>query len=219
MNPAGTIQPASLALGATAGWAGKRPLDVVLSLVLIVLLLPMLVLVGMVVLLTSRGPLLFSQRRVGLGGREFPILKFRTMVPEAEERLSADPELRSAYVNGDFKIPNAVDPRVTRVGRVLRALSLDELPQLFNVLAGHMSLVGPRPIVPAELDLYGDWRDAYLSVRPGLTGLWQISGRNEIKFPQRAELDAEYAQRCSPALDLLVLLRTPGAVVRCRGSE
>ena len=219
MNPAGTIQPASLPLCTTPGWTGKRALDVALALALIVLLLPMFVLVGMAVLITSRGPMLFTQRRVGLGGREFPILKFRTMVPEAEERLSADPELRSVYVNGDFKIPNAVDPRVTPVGRVLRALSLDELPQLFNVLAGHMSLVGPRPIVPAELDLYGDCRDAYLSVRPGLTGLWQVSGRNEIKFPQRAALDAEYAQRCSPAVDLLVLLRTPGAVVRCRGSE
>lgn len=219
MNPAGTLQPRNVSQRLSIGWAGKRALDVALSSLLVVLLLPVLTLIGLAVLLTSRGPVIFRQRRLGLGGREFPILKFRTMVRGAEEQLLADPALRTAYVRGDFKLPNARDPRVTRVGRVLRATSLDELPQLFNVLAGHMSLVGPRPIVPAELALYGDWRHAYLSVRPGLTGLWQISGRNQIKFPHRAEIDAEYVRRCSAAIDLQVLLRTPGAVVRCRGSE
>ncbi|MGH9163899.1 MAG: sugar transferase, partial [Acidimicrobiales bacterium] len=116
-----------------------------------------------------------------------------------------------------FKLSNRSDPRVTGVGRVLRASSLDELPQLFNVLAGQMSLVGPRPVVPAELSLYGQHDAAYLALRPGVTGLWQVSGRNVIRFPQRAEMDADYGRRCSPSLDLRILVSTPLAVFTRRG--
>lgn len=198
-------------------WVGKRALDIVLSLVLLLVLGPLFVALALAVKLSSPGPVLFTQQRVGRGGLRFNVLKFRTMVCTAEECLATTPALHSLYLASDFKLANSLDPRTTSVGRFLRRSSLDELPQFFNVLAGHMSLVGPRPVVPGELPLYGrhDW--AYLALRPGLTGLWQVSGRNVIRFPQRAEMDAEYVRRCGPGLDLRILASTPYAVLSQRG--
>ena len=198
-------------------WAGKRMLDLVVSLLLLVLLTPLFVALGIAVVLTSPGPMLFRQQRVGRGGRTFDVLKFRTMTTGSEEVLAATPALLGQYMDSDFKIPNRCDPRVTRVGRVLRQSSLDELPQLLNVLKGEMSLVGPRPVRPAELSLYGEHDSAYLALRPGVTGLWQVSGRNSIRFPERAEIDADYRNRCGPALDLRILAATPVAVITRRG--
>ena len=198
-------------------WPGKRVLDMCVSLLLLLVLAPLLVALALAVKASSPGPVLFRHRRVGRAGRTFDVLKFRTMEAGAERRLATTPALLALYVGGDFKLANGADPRVTRLGRFLRASSLDELPQLVNVLAGDMSLVGPRPVVPGELSLYGEHHHAYLAQRPGLTGLWQVSGRNVIRFPQRAELDAEYGRRCSAALDLKILASTPLAVLTRRG--
>jgi exopolysaccharide production protein ExoY len=202
-----------------AGWPGKRMLDVAGALVLLVLLAPVMLLAALAVKLSSPGPVFFRQPRIGRGGREFPIIKFRTMCKDAEERLQHDSGLRGLYFNGDHKIPCRLDPRVTPVGRVFRTWSIDELPQLFNVIAGHMSLVGPRPVELSQVGSYAERMDAYLSMRPGLTGIWQTSGRSGIPFPARAELDAWYQERCTLWLDLKILAKTPLSVLRREGSD
>ncbi|HEY8544729.1 MAG TPA: sugar transferase [Acidimicrobiales bacterium] len=196
----------------------KRALD----LVLVILALPIVVVLGLViaalVVATSGGPALFVHERVGLGGRRFGMLKFRTMQPDADAQLRADPKLWQQYVDNDFKLPPSMDNRVTPVGRFLRRSSLDELPQLLNVLRGEMSLVGPRPIVPTELACYGDHEDAYLAVRPGLTGAWQVNGRSGVGYPARVEFDREYIEKWSFWLDVKILVKTPLAVVTSRGA-
>lgn len=207
--------------GTTAtDWIGKRALDVVLSLVLLVVTAPLFVIAALLVKLTSPGPVLFRQRRVGRGGREFSILKFRTMHADSELRLKADPELYALFVSSGHKVACERDPRVTRVGRMLRRVSLDELPQLLNVLAGDMSLVGPRPVERSQLerDYVGyDW--AYTALRPGLTGLWQVSGRSTVQFPERAKLDAHYLQSIGPWTDAKIMLRTPIVVITGLGAD
>jgi exopolysaccharide production protein ExoY len=205
--------------GGTGGHSAKRVFDFVAALVLIILLAPLLLLIALAVKATSRGPAQFRQLRVGRGGREFRIRKFRTMSVDAEKLLDLEPRLRQLYENHDHKLPVALDPRVTAVGRILRRTSLDELPQLLNVLRGDMSLVGPRPVRPGELACYGHLAPAYLALRPGLTGLWQVSGRSEVKFPARAELDAEYALRRCLRTDLGILIVTPWAVACGRGAD
>ncbi len=211
------------ALAATSrgvGWAGKRAVDVVLSLVLLVLTLPLFLLLAFVIKLTSPGPVLFRQRRVGQGGADFPMLKFRTMQADSEERLRTDPDLHERFLQGSHKIPSRLDPRVTAVGRVLRRLSLDELPQLLNVLLGHMSIVGPRPVERTQLVRdYGAYESSYLALRPGVTGLWQVSGRSRVQFPERAHLDCRYLERCGPWTDAKIILRTPRAVVTGLGAD
>jgi exopolysaccharide production protein ExoY len=196
----------------------KRAVDIVI----VLLVLPAVVLVGAVVTLlvvtTSRGPILFSQERVGLGGRRFKMYKFRTMRPDAEGHLQQDTALWDEYVRNGYKIPAELDRRITKVGRFLRRSSLDELPQVFNVLLGTMSLVGPRPIVPRELDNYGPHRGAYLSVRPGITGAWQVNGRSDVTYPERVEFDRQYIESWSLGRDLSILVRTPKAVITARGA-
>ena len=202
------------------GWAGKRVLDVVVSLVLLLLTLPLFLLVGAVIKLTSPGPVFFRQRRVGKDGHDFPMVKFRTMHPDSEARLRCDPDLHARFLEGGHKIPSRLDPRVTAVGRVLRRLSLDELPQLLNVLSGHMSIVGPRPVERSQLERdYGAYQPTYLALRPGLTGLWQVSGRSRVQFPERAQLDQRYLQSSSPWTDVKIILRTPRAVVTGLGAD
>ena len=185
-----------------------------LSAAAILLTLPVLLALALAVRLGSPGPALFRQGRLGLGGRRFEVLKFRTMCRDAEAALSEHPGLREAYLEHGYKLPSAADPRVTRLGRLLRRTSLDELPQLFNVLRGEMSLVGPRPVVPEEIVEYGADADVVLSVKPGITGLWQVSGRNDVGYPRRARLDVAYVTNWSLLLDLRVLSRTPAAVLR-----
>lgn len=202
------------------GWRGKRALDLVLALVLLLVTLPVFLVVALVIKLTSPGPVFFRQRRVGRGGRDFPMLKFRTMHRDSEEQLRSNPALRELFLAGGHKIPCDLDPRVTAVGRVLRRLSLDELPQLLNVLSGHMSLVGPRPVERSQLERDYHTRDGvYTALRPGLTGLWQVSGRSRIHFPERAELDGEYLRTCGPWTDAKILLRTPRAVITGLGAD
>jgi lipopolysaccharide/colanic/teichoic acid biosynthesis glycosyltransferase len=182
------------------------------------ILLPLGAFIALLVLVTSRGPVLFGQERVGLGGTSFKMYKFRTMHREAERVLQQDPRLWDEYVKGGFKIPAELDRRITPVGRVLRRSSLDELPQILNVLFGTMSLVGPRPVVPAEIESYGDQREVYLSVRPGITGAWQVNGRSHVGFPERAQVDAQYVRSWSLWLDVKILAKTPFAVVSARGA-
>ena len=181
----------------------------------LVLLAPVLLAVALAVRLDSRGPVLFSQMRIGRGGRPFTFYKFRSMVVDAERQRAALETCNEA--DGPiFKIRN--DPRVTTVGRFIRRYSLDELPQLFNILRGEMSLVGPRPIVAAEVRRYGRHFVDYCSVRPGMTGIWQISGRNDIGYRRRVAMDCLMARRMSPRLYAEVLIGTARCVVTRQGA-
>lgn len=201
-----------------ARWT-KRCFDVTVATILLLVLAPLLLLVALAVKLHDGGPVLFRQHRLGRGGRQFRIAKFRTMVVDAEARLLANPDLYARYINNDFKLDLTEDVRVSRLGRFLRASSLDELPQLLNVFCGHMSLVGPRPIVQLELQEYTSRgaAQAYLNTRPGLTGLWQVSGRNRLGYDARVRLDLMYVATSSLANDVKILLRTPAAVLRRDG--
>lgn len=197
----------------------KRGFDLMLSAASLVVLSPALVLVTMLVKLDSKGPAFFGHTRVGRGGKRFTCYKFRTMVPGAqdmlEDLLKNDQQARMQW-HKDFKLKN--DPRVTRVGRFLRKTSLDELPQIWNVLKGEMSFIGPRPIVPEEVDRYGRKARYLFRVPPGITGLWQVSGRNDIDYGERVLLDEYYAKNWSLWLDVEILLRTVGAVFRRDGA-
>jgi lipopolysaccharide/colanic/teichoic acid biosynthesis glycosyltransferase len=209
---------------ASGGWPALRPyakraIDVAGSLILLLLASPIFLLL-LVAARLEGGPAVYVHRRIGRGHVPFGCLKFRTMVVGADrvlaDLLARDPEARAEW-EATWKLKS--DPRVTRLGSVLRATSLDELPQLLNVLRGDMSLVGPRPVVQAELDtLYGPAAVLYLSVRPGLTGPWQVSGRSDADYQGRVALDSAYVRHPSLRTDLRILLRTVGAVLRRRGA-
>jgi lipopolysaccharide/colanic/teichoic acid biosynthesis glycosyltransferase len=196
--------------------AARRCVDLLLSLALLVLLLPLMLVVALLVKLDSPGPVFFRQRRLGRDKQPFTVIKFRTMFEGAPPRLHQEyiAGLANGRVNGDGLKKLSADPRVTRVGRVLRRLSLDELPQLLNVLAGSMSLIGPRPALEYELEHYQPRHYARFEVRPGITGLWQVSGRNSLGFMEMLDLDVEYATNGTLSTDLRILVRTPGAAVR-----
>ena len=193
----------------------KRALDICVALVLLVMALPVLLVVAVFVKLTSRGPVFFAHRRLGHNGNEFDCLKFRTMIADAEERLKRDANLRQQFEE-KFKLDD--DPRITPLGRFLRRTSLDELPQLLHVLTGEMSLVGPRPIVQNELSKYSIYANKLLSVKPGLSGLWQVCGRSDTTYPQRVMMDMHYIDHRSFTLDLQLLLLTATAVVKKTGA-
>ena len=192
----------------------KGGFDRLLALVLTVLLLPVLVAVAVVVRLSGPGPVLFKQRRIGLDGEPFTCYKFRTMVVDAEARLEA----LTTSDDGPILFKMTDDPRVTRAGKTLRRYSLDELPQLLNVLTGDMSLVGPRPQVQNEVDLYSSAYRRRLLVKPGLTGLWQVSGRSDLSYDESERLDLYYVENWSLATDLMILWRTFRAVVKSSGA-
>jgi lipopolysaccharide/colanic/teichoic acid biosynthesis glycosyltransferase len=198
---------------------GKRAMDIVVATALLVLTAPLFLLIALIVR-RDGGPILFSQRRVGTGGRIFEVQKFRSMAVDAEERLLADPDLHARYIANGFKLPADEDPRITRWGRFLRASSLDELPQLVSVLRGDMTMVGPRPIVEPELVEYRsrDAEDAYLSARPGLTGLWQVNGRSLVDYDQRVELDLRYLAERTVLCDLRILAKTVVVVLGRAGA-
>jgi lipopolysaccharide/colanic/teichoic acid biosynthesis glycosyltransferase len=190
-------------------------MDLTISAALLILIWPVLASCGLAIKLDSRGPIWFTQWRTGKGGRRFQMYKLRTMVSNAEE-LKAQYMHLNELSHPDFKITN--DPRITRVGRFLRKTSLDELPQLFNVLKGEMSLVGPRP-TSFSASSYSLWHTARLVVKPGLTGLWQVSGRSELDFDDRLRLDIAYMRNQRLSLDLGLLLRTFGSVLNGRGAN
>jgi exopolysaccharide production protein ExoY len=196
----------------------KRAFDIVGALLLIVGFAPLLLLLAMIISLDG-GPALFRHRRIGAGGRSFKCWKFRSMVVDAEaalaQTLATDPLARREWAR-DFKLRN--DPRITPLGQFLRKSSLDELPQLFNVIAGDMSLIGPRPIVTDEIGRYGAAFADYAACRPGLTGLWQVSGRNDIDYAERVAIDRRYARTWSFWGDIAILFRTVGVVLRHSGA-
>jgi lipopolysaccharide/colanic/teichoic acid biosynthesis glycosyltransferase len=176
--------------------------------------LPLLAILAALIVLESPGPFLFRHERVGYRGRKFKCLKLRTMRPDAEAVLRANRAMYDEYRQNHYKIPDDRDPRVTRIGRFLRSSSLDELPQLWNVLRGDMSLVGPRPVVEDELGEYGEDRDLMLSVRPGLTGAWAVGGRQSVGYPARCEMELRYVRHRSVLGDLQIILRTFAVIVR-----
>jgi Undecaprenyl-phosphate galactose phosphotransferase WbaP len=200
------------------GEAAKRLLDIVGALTLVLLLSPLLLVVGLA-LARDRGPIIYSHSRTGRHGRSFGCLKFRTMVPNAEqvlrELLHQNPELQREWMR-DQKLRD--DPRVTAIGRFLRRTSLDELPQLWNVLKGDMSLVGPRPVVREEWQRYGRHLDTFLAAKPGVTGLWQVMGRSNACYRRRVALDRYYVRKRSLTMDAYILLRTVKVVFLGRGA-
>lgn len=195
-------------------WA-KRCLDIVISAALLVLLSGVFAVIAVVIKLTSRGPAIYRQKRVGLGGKLFTFYKFRSMYDGADAELHA---VRHLNQTGGPTFKSKCDPRVTPVGRFLRKTSLDELPQLYNVLKGDMSLVGPRPPLPDEVREYADGHHRRLSVKPGITCLWQVGGRSDLSFDDQVALDLEYIRKRGLLLDLWILLRTIPAVLSGRGA-
>jgi lipopolysaccharide/colanic/teichoic acid biosynthesis glycosyltransferase len=194
-----------------------RAVDLTIAVMAIVFLAPLLIALALLICADGGAPV-FAHRRIGRDGRMFPCFKFRSMVKDAEARLVAilatDEQARREWAQ-DHKLRD--DPRVTRLGGFLRRSSLDELPQLFNVLRGEMSIVGPRPIVEAEIMRYGRRFRSYCAVRPGITGLWQVSGRNDVSYRRRVALDVLYARRRNPGLDIWIILRTIPAVLTRKG--
>jgi len=208
-------QAAPLIPARAADALARRALDFLLSgVALLALLIPFAV-VALLIRLDSPGPVLFIQRRVGKDGREFSVFKFRSMFMDAEQRLEI---LLGANERTGPVFKMRQDPRVTRVGRLLRRSSFDELPQLLNILRGEMSLVGPRPALPREVALYSPEQRLRLSVTPGLTGLWQVSGRANLTFEQSMELDLEYIRRQSFGLNVVLIARTVPAVLTAHGA-
>jgi lipopolysaccharide/colanic/teichoic acid biosynthesis glycosyltransferase len=194
----------------------KRLLDIVGACAGMAIAAPFLSILALLIRLEDGGPALHRRRVLGVDGQEFDALKLRTMRPDADAWLARHPDLLAAYQRN---VKLADDPRVTRIGRVLRKLSLDELPQLVNVLRGEMSLVGPRMIHPSEAARYGDFLPRRLTVKPGITGLWQVSGRQDLDYARRIELDREYLESCSLRLDLAILALTIPAVLLRRGAH
>lgn len=192
----------------------KRGMDLTGSVTLIVLLSPLFALIALLVILDDGLPFIYRRRVVGKDG-QFDAFKFRTMRRDADAVLNANPALRAEFER-NFKLKN--DPRITRMGSLLRKFSLDELPQLFNILTGEMSFVGPRMITAAELEKYGPYKAMLLRVKPGLTGYWQINGRQNVSYEERIRMDVHYLENWSLGLDLLILLRTPLKVLRREGA-
>jgi len=199
--------------------AAKRVLDLAIAIPLLIFVLPLMIGVAIAIKISDGGPVLFRHERFGRAGRTFICYKFRTMVTNASERLRLvlenDPEARAEW-SVDHKLQN--DPRITPLGKFLRRSSLDELPQLFNVIRGDMSLVGPRPITASEIAKYSGSYSYYTSTRPGVTGLWQVSGRNQTTYAERVALDVEYVRSWTILTDVIILIRTIPAVILSRGA-
>ena len=196
-------------------WRVKRAIDIVGAATLVILTAPILITVALLVRASSPGPIFFRQRRVGRHNKPFWCYKFRSMVVDAEAILQKDAAMREKF-GENFKLKE--DPRVTPVGQFLRESSLDELPQLFNVLRGDMSLIGPRPVVPAELERYGESGNKLLSVTPGLSGMWQASGRSDTSYTERVAMDMDYIERRTVWLDIKLIAKTAIAVFRRNGA-
>ena len=206
----------------------KRTIDIILSIVLLILFSPVILVTAIIIKITSKGPVLAdTPKRVGKDGQPFHFYKFRSMVVNAHMLLKTDPKFKAAYdeqqKSGYYKIKN--DPRVTPVGRIIRKYSIDEIPQFMNVLRGEMSIVGPRPYYPDELtkqqEIYPETRDLVkevLTVKPGITGSWQVTGRSGVKFDKRIEMDASYARKKSIWFDIMILIKTPWAMLSGKGA-
>ncbi|KIL43551.1 hypothetical protein KP77_32570 [Jeotgalibacillus alimentarius] len=197
----------------------KRIIDVMGAIAGLIILSPLLLCIAATYLFgEGKGPVFFKQRRLGKNGKEFYIYKFRSMVMNAEEYLKNNDILYKKYLENNFKLEPEDDPRITRIGRFLRKTSLDELPQLINVLKGEMSLVGPRPVVEEELKKYGDRSGEFLSVEPGVTGYWQVCGRSEVGYPERVDIELYYIHHQSLTLDVKILVKSILYVLQRKGA-
>lgn len=197
----------------------KRIADIVCSMVGLIIILPLFIgISGLYLFGKNKGPIFFKQQRVGKNGQLFYIYKFRSMVVNAEKVLRDNPSLYKKYIKNNYKLEPFEDPRITKMGNFLRKTSLDELPQLINVLRGDMSLVGPRPVVQDELKEYQDKLTTFLSVKPGITGYWQVSGRSNIGYPERVDLELYYAYHQSVYLDIKIILLTIYQVLMRKGA-
>jgi len=203
-----------LTVKALDGELTKRLFDILFSVLILVLCSPVYILLCVLIAISSPGGIFYIQERVGKNHRRFKCIKFRTMIPNADQILdqliAQSPHLKKEFED-NFKLKD--DPRITPIGKFLRMTSLDEFPQFWNVLKGDMSVVGPRPLVPEELERYGNRIDKVLTVRPGITGLWQVSGRNDIPYPQRVQIDVYYAIHRYWFLDLWIILKTIGVMI------
>ena len=194
----------------------KRIFDFILSLIGIAIMSPLFLIISIMIKCDTKGPVFFKQRRIGLNGKPLYIYKFRTMVTNAEELIASfTPEQKKEWEES-YKLKD--DPRITRVGKILRKTSLDELPQLINIIKGEMSIIGPRPVVEEELSWYVNDVDLVLSVKPGLTGWWAVNGRSEVPYPKRCDLELYYVKNASLALDVRILLGTLKVVFSQRGA-
>lgn len=195
----------------------KRILSILCSVISIIVLSPLFIIIGLAVKISSKGSVFFIHERIGFQGKKFKLIKFRTMVDNAEDMIASfNPEQKKEWEE-NFKLKD--DPRITKIGKFLRKTSLDELPQLINILKGDMSFVGPRPIVEDELSWYGDNKEKLLSVKPGLTGWWAVNGRSDVPYPERCDFELYYVDRVSFGFDLLILVKTLGAIVRKDGAR
>lgn len=202
------------------GLASKRTFDIVVASAMLLFALPAIFFIAVLMFSTDRGPILFSHERIGQNGKRFRCLKFRSMVVDSQEALRRHLEL-IPHARAEWEATQKLrdDPRVTPLGRFLRVTSLDELPQLINVIRGEMSLVGPRPIVQDEVVRYAEQIEHYAAVRPGITGLWQVSGRSDVDYDQRVQLDTLYVREWSFLGDLVILVKTVKVVVMRTGSR
>lgn len=195
----------------------KRIFDVVMSVFALVLLSPVYLIIAIIIKCDSRGPVFYKHHRVGKNGKSFDMYKFRSMVPDADKKLDELPDDLKKEFEENYKITD--DPRITKVGKFLRKTSLDELPQFLNVIKGDISLVGPRPIVEMELEKYGENKDKFLSVIPGITGYWQANGRSDVTYEKRMELELYYVDNASFWLDIVILFKTVFAVFKRDGAK
>lgn len=196
----------------------KRVLDIFGSVFGLVIFSPIYLVITIIIKQQSPGPVIFKQKRFGRDGKVFFIYKFRSMVVNAEQVLKENKELYEEYVRNNYKLEQDKDPRITKIGRFIRKTSLDELPQFINVLKGEMSLVGPRPVVPVELEEYGDKKDLFLSVKPGITGYWQVCGRSDVGYPERVDIELHYVHNQSIWLDIQILFKTVLHVLARKGA-
>ncbi|MCI6114986.1 MAG: sugar transferase [Spirochaetales bacterium] len=195
----------------------KGIVDLLCSLIGIVILFPLFLIISILIKASSKGPVFFVQERIGINGRKFKLYKFRTMVNNAEDLIASfTPEQKKEWKE-NFKLVD--DPRITKIGKFLRKTSLDELPQLINIFKGDMSFVGPRPIIDEELLWYGDQKEKLLTLKPGLTGWWAVNGRSNVPYPERCDLELYYVDHFSLYLDIVIIFRTIGAIIKKDGAR
>lgn len=195
----------------------KRIIDIIIGVIGLIICLPIFVIIGIIIKIDSKGPIFFKHKRIGKHGKKIEIYKFRTMIDNAEEAMKNFTEEQKKEFAENFKLEN--DPRVTRVGKILRKTSLDELPQIINILKGEMSIIGPRPIVKSELEKYGSNQGKFLSVAPGLTGYWAANGRSDVSYEERMALELYYVENRSLILDLKIFFKTIWSVLKGKGAR
>nr|MBP3680502.1 sugar transferase [Clostridia bacterium] len=195
----------------------KRFIDIIIGTIGLIVCIPIFIIIGIAIKIDSKGPVFFKHKRIGKHGKKLEIYKFRTMIENAEEAMKNFTEEQKKEFAENFKLEN--DPRVTRVGKILRKTSLDELPQIINILKGEMSIIGPRPVVRSELEKYGSNQDKFLSVAPGLTGNWAANGRSDVSYEERMALELDYIENRNLILDMKIFFKTIGSVLKGRGAR